>query len=46
MTLERQPVPFLDVDATPLTVSELTAVLSTYVAEGGTRTWWGTTCTV
>ncbi len=38
MTLERQPVPFLDVDATPLTVSELTAVLSTYVAEGGTRT--------
>jgi N-acetylglucosaminyldiphosphoundecaprenol N-acetyl-beta-D-mannosaminyltransferase len=37
MTLERQPVPFLDVDATPLTVTELTAVLSTYVAEGGTR---------
>ena len=38
MTLERQPVPFLDVDATPVTVSELTAVLSTFVAEGGTRT--------
>ena len=37
MTLERQPVPFLDVEATPLTVSELTAVLSTFVAEGGTR---------
>ncbi len=37
MTLERQPVPFLDVDATPLTVSELTAVLSNYVAEGRTR---------
>jgi N-acetylglucosaminyldiphosphoundecaprenol N-acetyl-beta-D-mannosaminyltransferase len=37
MTLERQPVPFLDVDATPVTVSELTAVLSRYVAEGRTR---------
>lgn len=37
MTLERQPVPFLDVDATPVTVSELTAVLSAYVAEGRTR---------
>ncbi len=41
MTLERQPVPFLDVDATPLTVSELTAVLSNYVAEGRTRTMVG-----
>ncbi|MFF2246780.1 WecB/TagA/CpsF family glycosyltransferase [Arthrobacter sp. NPDC058130] len=38
MTLERQHVPFLDVDATPVTVSELTAVLSAYVAEGRTRT--------
>jgi N-acetylglucosaminyldiphosphoundecaprenol N-acetyl-beta-D-mannosaminyltransferase len=37
MTLERQSVPFLDVDATPLTVSQLTAVLGTFVAEGGTR---------
>lgn len=38
MTLERQRVPFLDVDATPVTVSELTAVLTAYVAEGRTRT--------
>jgi N-acetylglucosaminyldiphosphoundecaprenol N-acetyl-beta-D-mannosaminyltransferase len=37
MTLERQRVPFLDVEATPVTVSELTAVLSTFVAEGSTR---------
>ena len=37
MTLQRQHVPFLDVEATPVTVSELTAVLSTFVAEGGTR---------
>lgn len=37
MTLERQPVSFLDVDATPLTVPELTAVLSAYIAEGGTK---------
>jgi N-acetylglucosaminyldiphosphoundecaprenol N-acetyl-beta-D-mannosaminyltransferase len=38
MTLARQRVSFLDVDATPLTVSELTAVLSRYIAEGRTRT--------
>lgn len=38
MTLARQRVSFLDVDATPLTVSELTAVLNRYVAEGRTRT--------
>ena len=38
MTLERQHVPFLDVDATPVTVSELTEVLSAFVAEGRTRT--------
>jgi len=37
MTLERQRVPFLDVEATPVTVSELTAVLSTFMAEGVTR---------
>lgn len=38
MTLERQRVPILDVDATPLTVSELTEVLNRFIAEGGTRT--------
>jgi N-acetylglucosaminyldiphosphoundecaprenol N-acetyl-beta-D-mannosaminyltransferase len=38
MTLARQRVSFLDVDATPLTVSELTAVLNRYIAEGRTRT--------
>jgi len=38
MTLERQHVPFLDVDATPVTVPELTDVLSAFVAEGRTRT--------
>ena len=38
MTLRRQRVPVLDVDATPLTVPELTAVLSRFVAEGTTRT--------
>ncbi|HEX9086986.1 MAG TPA: WecB/TagA/CpsF family glycosyltransferase [Arthrobacter sp.] len=38
MTLQRQRVPVLDVDATPLTVPELTAVLSRFVAEGTTRT--------
>src|SRR6476646_2597243 len=37
MTLERQPFPFLDVEATPLTVTGLTGVLSTFVAEGGTK---------
>lgn len=38
MTLQRQRVPVLDVDATPLTVPELTGVLSRFVAEGRTRT--------
>jgi N-acetylglucosaminyldiphosphoundecaprenol N-acetyl-beta-D-mannosaminyltransferase len=38
MSLERHRVPVLEVDATPLTVSELTEVLSRYIAEGGTRT--------
>ncbi|KUM38468.1 WecB/TagA/CpsF family glycosyltransferase [Arthrobacter sp. EPSL27] len=38
MTLERQRVPVLDVDATPLTVPELTEVLTRYVAEGTIRT--------
>ncbi|MEO5781588.1 MULTISPECIES: WecB/TagA/CpsF family glycosyltransferase [Arthrobacter] len=34
----RQRVPVLDVDATPLTVPELTDVLNSFIAEGGTRT--------
>jgi N-acetylglucosaminyldiphosphoundecaprenol N-acetyl-beta-D-mannosaminyltransferase len=38
MTLARQHIPILDVDATPLTVPGLTAVLKRYIAEGGTRT--------
>ena len=38
MTLQRQRVPVLDVDATPLTVPELTGVLNRFVAEGTTRT--------
>jgi N-acetylglucosaminyldiphosphoundecaprenol N-acetyl-beta-D-mannosaminyltransferase len=38
MTLDRQRVPMLDVDATPLTVPGLTEVLNRYIAEGGTRT--------
>ncbi|QCB97019.1 WecB/TagA/CpsF family glycosyltransferase [Arthrobacter sp. PAMC25564] len=38
MTLERQRVPVLDVDATPLTVPGLTEVLNRYIADGGTRT--------
>lgn len=41
MTLDRQRVPVLDVEATPLTVSELTDVLNRYIAEGGTRTVLG-----
>lgn len=41
MTLDRQRVPVLDVEATPLTVSELTEVLNRYIAEGGTRTVLG-----
>lgn len=38
MTLKRQHVPFLEVDATPVTVKELTDVLDGFIAEGGTRT--------
>ena len=38
MTLQRQYVPFLEVDATPMTVAELTDVLNRFIAEGGTRT--------
>lgn len=38
MILQRQGVPVLDVDATPLTVPELTGVLNRFVAEGTTRT--------
>ena len=38
MSLQRQRVPVLDVDATPLTVVELTGVLNRFVAEGTTRT--------
>lgn len=38
MILTRQHVPVLGVDATPLTVSGMTATLNRFVAEGGTRT--------
>ncbi|MCU1533209.1 MAG: WecB/TagA/CpsF family glycosyltransferase [Arthrobacter sp.] len=38
MSLKRQHIPVLDVEATPLTVPELTEVLNRYVAEGRTRT--------
>jgi N-acetylglucosaminyldiphosphoundecaprenol N-acetyl-beta-D-mannosaminyltransferase len=38
MTLQRQHVPFLEVDATPMTVAELTDVLDGFLAAGGTRT--------
>lgn len=38
MILTRQPIPVLGVDATPLTVPELTEALSRFVAEGATRT--------
>jgi N-acetylglucosaminyldiphosphoundecaprenol N-acetyl-beta-D-mannosaminyltransferase len=38
MTLQRQPVPVLGVDATPLDVAGLTAVLNGFVADGTTRT--------
>ncbi len=38
MSLQRQYVPFLEVDATPMTVAELTDVLNRFVAEGSTRT--------
>ena len=41
MTLERQRIPVLDVHATPLRVPELVAELSSYVAEGSTRTVLG-----
>lgn len=41
MTLERQQIPVLDVHATPLRVPELVAELSSYVAEGSTRTVLG-----
>ena len=46
MILTRQHVPVLDVDATPLTVPELTDVLNRFVAEGGHHgQWWATTST-
>ena len=38
MTISRQHVPFLEVDATPVTVEELTDVLDGFIAEGGIRT--------
>ncbi|GAP53771.1 putative N-acetylmannosaminyltransferase [Arthrobacter sp. Hiyo6] len=38
LTLTRQDIPVLGVDATPLTVAELIEVLSTFVAEGAART--------
>lgn len=38
MTLQRQPVPVLGVDATPLDVDGLTAVLNGFVGDGTTRT--------
>lgn len=38
MTLPRQHVPFLEVEATPVTVDELTDVLDGFIAQGGTRT--------
>jgi N-acetylglucosaminyldiphosphoundecaprenol N-acetyl-beta-D-mannosaminyltransferase len=38
MNLPRQHVPFLEVDATPVTVDELTDLIDGFVAEGGTRT--------
>ena len=38
MTLQRQPIPVLGVDATPLDVEGLTAVLNGYLADGATRT--------
>jgi len=41
MTLERQRIPFLEVDATPLRVPELVAELTRYVQDGSTRTVLG-----
>lgn len=38
MKLQRQPIPVLGVDATPLDVDGLTAVLNGFVADGTTRT--------
>ena len=38
MIMTRQHIPVLGVDATPLTVSEMTATLNRFVAEGVTRT--------
>ncbi|MFF1382872.1 WecB/TagA/CpsF family glycosyltransferase [Arthrobacter sp. NPDC058288] len=38
MILTRQHIPVLGVDATPLTVSEMTATLNRFIAEGSTRT--------
>lgn len=38
MTLQRQHIPVLGVDATPLDVAGLTEVLDKFVADGGTRT--------
>ncbi|MDQ0619470.1 WecB/TagA/CpsF family glycosyltransferase [Arthrobacter globiformis] len=38
MTLQRQPIPVLGVDATPLDVDGLTAVLNGFVADATTRT--------
>jgi N-acetylglucosaminyldiphosphoundecaprenol N-acetyl-beta-D-mannosaminyltransferase len=38
MTLSRHEIPVLGVDATPLTVPELTTVLNGFVADGTTRT--------
>jgi N-acetylglucosaminyldiphosphoundecaprenol N-acetyl-beta-D-mannosaminyltransferase len=38
MTLLRQPIPVLGVDATPLKVDELIAVFEKFVGDGGTRT--------
>jgi N-acetylglucosaminyldiphosphoundecaprenol N-acetyl-beta-D-mannosaminyltransferase len=38
MTLQRQPIPVLGVDATPLDVAGLTEVLDKFVADGTTRT--------
>ncbi|WP_407709638.1 WecB/TagA/CpsF family glycosyltransferase [Arthrobacter nitrophenolicus] len=40
-TLERQQIPFLEVDATPLRVPELVEALSRYVRDGSTRTVLG-----
>jgi N-acetylglucosaminyldiphosphoundecaprenol N-acetyl-beta-D-mannosaminyltransferase len=38
MTLQRQPIPVLGVDATPLDVEGLTAVLNGFLADGSSRT--------